>query len=215
MATNDNVAYFNNVHNTSYNKTQIDGIYWLCDIYKMKTSDGISYAHNCHHCGNQIETIGNEFCGPDCKLMYNFKDYNPEYRCFWDKECKMCNKAYKINDSNYNDYELHGDIIEEEDEEIYDDLEYSDENEDEDEESLPLLSLKHPESIQSNDYSRPILERSSNYISSDEDDLLLKPTKNKDNEAQTLLQGENTNVFQENIIEMMIRIYGQPNKGKQ
>ena len=71
MATNDNVAYFNHVHNTSYDKKQIDGIYWLCDIYKMKTADGISYSQNCHHCGKQIETIGNEFCGPDCKLMYN------------------------------------------------------------------------------------------------------------------------------------------------
>jgi hypothetical protein len=59
------------------------------------------------------------------------------------------------------------------------------------------------------------LERNSNYISSDEDDLLLKPTKNKDNETQTLLQGEIPNVFQENIIEMMIRLYGQPNKDKQ
>ena len=202
MATNDNVAYFNHVHNTSYNKTQIDGIYWLCDIYKMKTADGISYAHNCHHCGKQIETIGNEFCGPDCKLMYNFKDYNPEYKCFWDTECKMCNKAYKINDSNYNDYELHGDIIEEEDEEeFYDDLEYSDDNLEE-EESFPLLSLKHPNTIPHDDYSRPMLERGSNYISSDEDELLSRPTTNKENNA-------NPNVFQENIIEMMIRLYSQ------
>lgn len=205
MTTNDDAVYFNHVHNTSYNKTQIDGIYWLCDIYKIKTADGIYYAHNCHHCGKQIETIGNEFCGPDCKLMYNFKDYNPEYRCFWDKECKMCNKAYKINDSNYNDYELHGDIIEVEDEEIYDDLEYSDDNAEESEES-PLLSLKHPNNILHNDYSRPILERGSNYISSDEDELLSKPTK----KVQSLLQEENPNVFQENIIEMMIRLYGQP-----
>lgn len=212
MTTNDDAVYFNHVHNTSYNKTQIDGIYWLCDIYKIKTADGITYADNCHHCGKQIETIGSEFCSPDCKIMYNFKDYNPEYKCFWDKECKMCNKTYKTNNSNYNDYELHGDIIEEEDEEIYDDLEYSDEDEDKDkdEESLPLLSLKHPNDISHHDYSRPILERTSNYISSDEDDLLLKPTKN----IQTLLQKENTNVFQENIIEMMIRIYG-PEKNKQ
>jgi hypothetical protein len=199
MATNDDVVYFNHVHNTSYNKKQIDGIYWLCDIYKMKTADGISYSQNCHHCGKQIETIGNEFCGPDCKLMYNFKDYNPEYRCFWDKECKMCNKAYKINDSNYNDYELHGDIIEEEDEEeLYDDLEYSDDNLEEEE--YPLLSLKHPNTIPSDDYSKPLLERGSNYISSDEDELLTRPTTNKDNNAIP-------NVFQENIVEMMIRLY--------
>jgi hypothetical protein len=128
----------------------------------------------------------------------------------------MCNKTYKINDSNYNDYELHGDIIEVEDEEIYDDLEYSDDNVEEEEESeeSPLLSLKHPNTIPSDDYSRPILERGSNYISSDEDDLLSKPRTNKDNEAQLLLQDNNANpnVFQENIIEMMIRLYGQSEK---
>jgi hypothetical protein len=135
--------------------------------------------------------------------MYNFKDYNPEYKCFWDKECKMCNKTYKINGSNYNDYELHGDVIE--DEEIQDDLEYSDDNL---EEEYPLLSLKHPNTMPSDDYSKPILERGSNYISSDEDELLSRPTTNKDNNA-------NPNVFQENIIEMMIRLYSQPeNKSK-
>ena len=95
---------------------------------------------------------------------------------------------------------MHGDIIEEEDEDIYDDLEYSDENENENEEYEPLLSLKHPNNIPHDDYSRPILERGSNYISSDEDELLTRPTTNKDNNAIP-------NVFQENIVEMMIRLY--------
>ena len=229
MYTNDNVAYFNNVHKTSYNKEQIDGIYWLCDIHKIKTTDGIAYAHNCHHCGKQIEPIGNEFCGPDCKLLNNLQDIDTNYQCFWGKECKICSQAYKTNGSNYNDYELPGDeilddeilddeILEENDEfeGMCDDLEYSDENSEEE----PLLSLKRPEIIDNysnyNNYSKPILERSVNYISSDEDDLLIKPASNKDNHIKSLLQDNSSNVFQENIIEMLVRLYGQSeNKNKQ
>lgn len=218
MYTNDNVAYFNLVHKTSYNKEQIDGIYWLCDIHKIKTSDGIAYAHNCHHCGKKIETIGNEFCTPDCKLLNNLRHLDDKYQCFWGKDCKICTNAYKTNGSNYSDYELPGDEILddeilddeilEENEEVdnYDDLEYSDENlEDE-----PLLSLKRPEIIDNyGNYSKPLLERNSNYISSDEDDLLINPASNNNDNIQSLLQDTTSNVFQENIVEMLIRLYGQ------
>ena len=196
----DNVKYFNEVHNTAYTKADIDGVYWLCDIYKLKTADGISYAHNCHTCGKQIDTIGNEFCCPDCKMMNNIRHHFPDYVCYWGAECKMCTKAYKTNGSNYNDYELESDEIEEE-VERYDELEYSDLEEEEE----PLLSLKKPA-----DLEKPVLERSSNYISSDEDDSLLFPIKVKTNEIQSLVQGDdkNPNVFQENIIDLMIRLYG-------
>jgi hypothetical protein len=208
-----NVNYFNEVHKTSYTKTEIDGIYWLCDIYKLKTVDGISYAHNCHTCGKKIDTIGNEFCCPDCKMMNNIRHHFPDYVCFWGKECKICTQAYKTNGSNYNDYELEGDEIEEEDvyDEVYDDLEYSD-LEDE-----PLLSLKKPEQeLETDLLEKPKLERSSNYISSDEDDSLLFPIKVKTNQIQSLVQGDNTkpNVFQENIIELMMRLYSQEKNKK-
>ena len=200
----DNVKYFNEVHKTSYTKDDIDGVYWLCDIYKLKTADGISYAHNCHTCGKKIDKIGNEFCCPDCKMMNNIRHHFPDYVCYWGAECKMCTKAYKTNGSNYNDYELEGDEIEEDEE--YE-LEYSDLEEEEE----PLLSLKKPA-----DLEKPLLERSSNYISSDEDDSLLFPIKVKTNQIQSLVQGDNTNsnVFQENIIELMMRLYG-PEKNKQ
>ena len=163
MASEDqNVKFFNEERNTSYTKDEIAGIYWICDIYKLKTIDGISYAHNCHTCGKKLDTVGNEYCGPDCKLIHDFRDHNPQYQCFWGKECKMCNKAYKKNESNYSDYE---------EEENYDDLEYSDDIiENENEEDELLLSLKLPET---DIYSKPALERGSNYISSDEDDVLL------------------------------------------
>ena len=200
-----NVQYFNEVHKTSYTTAEIDGIYWLCDIYKLKTADGISYAHNCHTCGKNIDNVGNEFCCPDCKMMHNIRYHFPDYVCFWGKECKICTQAYKTNGSNYNDYELEGDEIEEE--EIYDNLEYSDLEEEE-----PLLSLKKPEEEQEKDIlEKPKLERSSNYISSDEDDSLLFPIKVKTNQIQSLVQDSNTkpNVFQENIIDLMMRLYGQ------
>ena len=212
-----NVQYFNEVHKTAYTKAEIEGIYWLCDIYKLKTADGISYAHNCHTCGKKIDTVGNEFCCPDCKMMNSIRHHFPDYVCYWGTQCKICTKAYKTNGSNYNDYELESDEIEE-DEEIYDDLEYSDdfnkEEEDEDEEE-PLLLLKNPR----DDLSKPKLERSSmNYISSDEEDSLLFPIKVKTNQIQSLSQDDNTNtntntnVFQENIIDLMIRLYGPEKK---
>jgi NMD protein affecting ribosome stability and mRNA decay len=178
----------------------------------LKTVDGISYAHNCHTCGKKIDTIGNEFCCPDCKMMNSIRHHFPDYVCYWGTECKICTKAYKTNGSNYNDYELESDEIEE-DEETYDDLEYSD-LEEEDEEEEPLLLLKNPR----DDLSKPKLERSSiNYISSDEEDSLLFPIKVKTNQIQSLAQCDNTdtNVFQENIIDLMMRLYGQPNKGNQ
>ena len=210
-----NVQYFNEVHKTAYTKAEIEGIYWLCDIYKLKTVDGISYAHNCHTCGKKIDTIGNEFCCPDCKMMNSIRHHFPDYVCYWGTECKICTKAYKTNGSNYNDYELESDEIEE-DEEIYDDLEYSDLEEEEDE---PLLSLKQQEQEQEQEkdlLEMPVLERSKNYISSDEDDSLLFPIKVKTNQIQSLVQGDNINlnVFQENIIDVMIRLYGQE-KNKQ
>ena len=117
----------------------------------------------------------------------------------------MCTKAYKTNGSNYNDYELEGDEIEKD---PYDELEYSDLEVEE-----PLLSLKNPK-----DLEKPVLERGSNYISSDEDDSMLIPIKTPSDQIQSLVQGNNTNsnVFQENMIDLMIRLYGQPeNKSKQ
>lgn len=191
----DNVKYFNEVHKTTYTKADIDGVYWLCDIYKLKTADGISYAHNCHTCGKTIDTIGNEFCCPDCKMMNSIRHHFPDYVCYWGKECKMCTKAYKTNGSNYSDYEL----AEEEENE----LEYSDLEEEEEE---PLLSLKKPE------IEMPLLERSSNYISSDEDDSLLCPKQKS--EPINSLDNTNTNVFQENIIDLMIRLYGPEKNNK-
>jgi hypothetical protein len=134
--------------------------------------------------------------------------------CYWGKECKICTQAYKTNGSNYADYELEGDEILVDDGiavgETFDELEYSDEFEDEEE---PLLSLKNP---RDDPLAKVPLERTSNYISSDEDDSLLCSRKKSD-KIQSLIKGDNTNlnVFQENIIEMMIRLYGQPNKGKQ
>ena len=193
----DNVKYFNEVHKTNYTKAEIEGIYWLCDIYKLKTADGISYSHNCHNCGKKIDTIGNEFCCPDCKInYYHLQDFSIGYQCYWGKECKMCTKAYKTNGSNYSDYEL----AEEEEE---DELEYSDDLEEEDE---PLLSLKKPE------IEMPLLERSSNYISSDEDDSLLCPKQKS--EPINSLDNTNSNVFQENIIDLMIRLYGPEKNNK-
>jgi hypothetical protein len=213
------VQYFNEVHKTTYTKAEIDGIYWLCDIHKLKTADAIGYAHKCHTCGQQIETIGNEFCSPDCKITNNIRHHFPEYVCYWGKECKICTQAYKTNGSNYADYELEGDEIEVDDGipvgETFDVLEYSDEFEEDEDEEEPLLSLKNP---RDDPLAKVPLERTSNYISSDEDDSLLCSRKNSD-KIQSLIQGDNTNanpnVFQENIIEMMIRLYGQPNKGKQ
>ena len=208
------VQYFNEVHKTTYTKAEIDGIYWLCDIHKLKTADAISYAHNCHTCGKNINTIGNEFCCPDCKMMNSIRHHFSGYVCYWGKECKICTQAYKTNGSNYADYELEGDEILVDDGiavgETFDELEYSDEFEDEEE---PLLSLKNP---RDDPLAKVPLERTSNYISSDEDDSLLCSRKKSD-KIQSLIKGDNTNlnVFQENIIEMMIRLYGQPNKGKQ
>ena len=88
-------------------------------------------------------------------------------------------------------------------------MEYSDLEEE------PLLSLKNPK-----DLEKPVLERGSNYISSDDDDSLLYPIKTPSEQIQSLVQGNNsntnTNVFQENMIDLMIRLYGQPeNKSKQ
>jgi hypothetical protein len=132
--------------------------------------------------------------------------------CYWGKECKICTQAYKTNGSNYADYELEGDEIEVDDGvavgETFDVLEYSDEFEEDEE---PLLSLKIP---RDDPLAKLPLERTSNYISSDEDDSLLCSRKKSD-KIQSLIQEDNTNVFQENIIEMMIRLCGQPNKGKQ
>jgi len=197
MSTNNDdkdVQYFNEVHKTSYTKAEIDGIYWLCDIYKLKTADGISYAHNCHTCGKNIDNVGNEFCCPDCKMMNNIQHHFPDYVCFWGKECKICTQAYKTNGSNYSDYELEGDEIEEE--ETYDDLEYSD-LEDEDE---PLLSLKNP---RDDPLLKLPLERTSNYISSDDDDVLLStlPINNR-----PLKENE------ENMVDLVIRLFSLPNK---
>ena len=166
----------------------------------MKTSEGISYAHNCHTCGKKIETIGNEFCCPDCKMMNSIRYHFPDYVCYWGKECKICTQAYKTNGSNYSDYELEGDEVEDE---TYDDLEYSDDLEEEDE---PLLSLKKPE------IEMPLLERNSNYISSDEDDSLLCPKQKS--EPINSLDNTNSNVFQENIIDLMIRLYGPEKNNK-
>ena len=144
MASEDkDIQYFNEVHKTTYTKAEIDGIYWLCDIHKLKTADAISYAHKCHTCGQQIDTIGNEFCSPDCKITNNIRHHFPEYVCYWGKECKICTQAYKTNGSNYADYELEGDEVEDE---TYDDLEYSDDLE-EDIDEEPLLSLKKPSEV--------------------------------------------------------------------
>ena len=203
------VQYFNEVHKTTYTRAEIDGIYWLCDIHKLKTADAISYAHKCHTCGKQIETIGNEFCNPDCKITNNIRHHFPDYVCYWGPECKICTQAYKTNGSNYADYELEGDEIEVE--ETYDELEYSDDFEENEEE--PLLSLNKPRELENIDLSKPMLERTSNYISSDDDDLLLCSRKKSD-KIQSLEQRDNTNsnVFQENIIEMMIRLYSSEKK---
>ena len=199
MAANNNddknVQYFNEVHKTSYTKAEIEGIYWLCDIYKLKTSDGISYAHNCHTCGKNIDKVGNEFCCPDCKMVHNIRHNFPDYVCFWGKECKICTQAYKTNGSNYNDYELEGDEIEEETcDEEYDELEYSDFEEE------PLLSLKNPND---DPLLKLSLERTSNYISSDEDDVLLStlPINN-----QPLKENE------ENMVDLVIRLFSLPEK---
>jgi len=196
MATNNDdkdVQYFNEVHKTSYTKAEIDGIYWLCDIYKLKTADGISYAHNCHTCGKNIDKIGSEFCCPDCKMMNNIRYHFPDYVCFWGKDCKICTQAYKTNGSNYSDYELEGDEIEVE-EEMYNDLEYSDFEEE------PLLSLKNPKD---DPLLKLPLERTSNYISSDEDDVLLStlPINNR-----PLKENE------ENMVDLVIRLFSLPNK---
>ena len=166
MASEDkDIQYFNEVHKTTYTKAEIDGIYWLCDIHKLKTADAISYAHKCHTCGQQIDTIGNEFCSPDCKITNNIRHHFPEYVCYWGKECKICTQAYKTNGSNYADYELEGDEIEVDDGvavgETFDVLEYSDEFEEGEE---PLLSLKNP---RDDPLAKVPLERTSNYISSD------------------------------------------------
>jgi hypothetical protein len=129
--------------------------------------------------------------------------------CYWGPECKICTQAYKTNGSNYADYELEGDEIEVE--ETYDELEYSDDFEENEEE--PLLSLNKPRELENIDLSKPMLERTSNYISSDDDDLLLCSRKKSD-KIQSLEQRDNTNsnVFQENIIEMMIRLYSSEKK---
>ena len=197
-ANNDkNVNYFNEVHKTSYTKAEIEGIYWLCDIYKLKTADGISYAHNCHTCGKAIDTIGNEFCCPDCKMMNNIRHHFPDYVCFWGNECKICTQAYKTNGSNYKDYELDVDELE-----YNDELEYSDdlvEEEVEVEEDEPLLSLKKP----SEDLEKPALERSNNYISSDEDDALISklPVGNRDIKEN-----------EENMVDLVMRLFSLPKK---
>ena len=189
-----NVQYFNEIYKTSYTKAEIEGIYWLCDIYKLKTSEGISYAHNCHTCGKKIETIGNEFCCPDCKMMNSIRYHFPDYVCYWGKECKICTQAYKTNGSNYRDYELEGDEIEDE---IYDDLEYSDLEELDDE---PLLSLKKPdESI----YEKPELERGGNYISSDEEDVLISRLPISDRPLKE--DGEN-------MVDLVLRLFSLPDK---
>lgn len=196
MATNNednNVQYFNEVHKTSYTKAEIDGIYWLCDIYKLKTVDGIRYAHNCHSCGKTINTIGNEFCCPDCKMMNNIRHHFPDYVCYWGAECKMCTMAYKTNGSNYRDYELEGDEIEYDE---YDDLEYSDDLEEEEEEQL--LSLKKPEELE-----KTVLERSSNYISSDEDDVLISSLPISD---PVIKENE------ENMVDLVLRLFSLPKK---
>lgn len=195
-----NVQYFNEVHKTSYTKAEIEGIYWLCDIHKLKTADAIGYAHKCHTCGSKIETIGNEFCSPDCKITNNIRHHFPGHMCYWGPECKICTQAYKTNGSNYADYELESDEIEVED--TYDDLEYSDDFEDEEE---PLISLKKPIELISynHDLSKPVLERGSNYISSDEEDRLVStlPVNNchsKENE--------------ENMVDLVIRLFSLPTK---
>ena len=195
MATNEdkNVQYFNEVHKTSYTKDEIEGVYWLCDIYKLKTVDGIRYAHNCHSCGKKIDTIGNEFCSPDCKMMNSIRHHFPDYVCYWGTECKMCTMAYKTNGSNYRDYELEGDEIEEDE---YDDLEYSDDLEEEEDELL--LSLKKPE-----DLEKPVLERSSNYISSDEDDVLI---------SQLPISNRSPKKKEENMVDLVMRLFSLPNK---
>ena len=208
MAANNNddriVSYFNQEHKTSYTKADIDGIYWLCDIYKLKTADGISYAHNCHTCGKNIDNVGNEFCCPNCKMTHNMQNHFPDYVCFWGKECKICTQAYKTNGSNYSDYELESDEIEEE---TYDDLEYSDDvkqdaedAEDAEDEDEPILSLKNP---RDDPLTKPTLERTSNYISSDEDDVLLSmlPINNR-----PLKENE------ENMVDLVIRLFSLPNK---
>ena len=192
-----NVQYFNEIYKTSYTKAEIEGIYWLCDIYKLKTSEGISYAHNCHTCGKKIETIGNEFCCPDCKMMNSIRYHFPDYVCYWGKECKICTQAYKTNGSNYSDYELEGDEVEDE---TYDDLEYSDDLE-EDIDEEPLLSLKKPSEV--DDLIKPALERNNNYISSDEDDALISklPAGNR-----PLKENE------ENMVDLVMRLFSLQNK---
>ena len=195
MASEDkNIQYFNEVHKTSYTKAEIDGIYWLCDIHKLKTEDCISYAHNCHTCGKKIDILGNEFCNPECKMSNAIRHHYPGYVCYWGPACKICTEAYKTNGSNYRDYELEGDEIEEEICDEYDDLEYSD-----DADEL-LLSLKNPKD---DPLSKLPLERTSNYISSDEDDVLLMtlPINNR-----PLKENE------ENMVDLVMRLFSLPNK---
>jgi hypothetical protein len=126
-------------------------------------------------------------------MMNNIRYHFPDYVCFWGKDCKICTQAYKTNGSNYSDYELEGDEIEVE-EEMYNDLEYSDFEEE------PLLSLKNPKD---DPLLKLPLERTSNYISSDEDDVLLStlPTNNR-----PLKENE------ENMVDLVIRLFSLPNK---
>jgi hypothetical protein len=180
------VNYFNNTHKTSYIKEEIDRIYWICDIYKLKTADSIGYAHNCHQCGVNLNVIADEFCSQECTIKYNSTD--PKHnQCFWKRECKMCNKTYKIDKTNYNDYEYSDS----------DDLfENMDENENE------RVSLINPNTIPTIDdlYAEPLLKSNDYYISSDEDV-----------NTQSYYTSNPVEI-QENVIDVMNRLFATTKK---
>lgn len=167
-----NISYFNEFYNTSYTKEEIDRVYWLCDIYKLKTPDAIMYLYKCHHCGTSTDTIGHEYCGPECKQLHNMKDaIVGKYVCAWGNDCKMCNISEASEESDYY---------------ITDYLNYSDGEKEEAEEENDkevFTSLKIP-----NDdiYMKPEIDRSY-YVSSDEDERIRRIDSKDKNEILSVL----------------------------
>jgi hypothetical protein len=188
----EEVNYFNNTHKTLYTKTDIDRIYWICDIYKLKTADSISYAHNCHQCGVNLNIIGDEFCSLECTAKYNSTDPKSN-ECFWKKKCKMCNKTYKIDKTNYNDYEYS------DSDDLFENMDEEDEKEEEKEEEEDV-SLINPNTIPTNDdlYAEPSLKSNDYYISSDEESHVQLVDTSKLTEIPEI---------SENIFELMNRLF--------
>lgn len=171
-----NISCFNEFYNTSYTKEEIGRVYWLCDIYKLKTPDAIKYLYKCHHCGTSTDIIGHEYCGPECKQLYIMKATIGKYVCAWGNDCKMCNivVSNKTEDSEDRGYY------------ITDDLNYSDGEKEEAEEENDkevFTSLKIP----SDDiYMKPEIDRSY-YVSSDEDDRIRRIDSKDKNEILSVL----------------------------